>query len=88
MLLNRIESGLVIELKIPDLKTVKEMITQFLKDANLTLSADIIDYLASTSINNASELKGTINKIKAMTELGNKQITLDVIQQELKPLMY
>lgn len=87
MLLNRIENGLVIELKIPDPKTVKEMITQFLKDANLTLSADIIDYLASTSINNASELKGIIKKIKVIKELGNKKITLELIQQELIPLM-
>lgn len=80
MLINRIESGLTVELKTPE--TLKAMITQFLKDADLTVNADIIDYLASTSVNNASKLKRLINKIKFIKEIGNKEITPEIIQQE------
>lgn len=82
-LINRIEKGLVIELKKPDSKVVKELIIKFSKDVDLAIGSDIIDYLTSVEIDNPSILKGIINKIKVLSEFSNKEVSLDLVKKEI-----
>ncbi|MCD7827910.1 MAG: chromosomal replication initiator protein DnaA [Clostridiales bacterium] len=77
----RFESGLIADIQPPDLETRIAIIIQKANDHNLTLSKQIINYIAEKIKDNIRQIEGTINKIAAMQTLYGITPTMSSIQQ-------
>lgn len=78
---SRFESGLIADIQPPDLETRTAIIIKKAEDHNLTLSKQIINYIAEKIKDNIRQIEGTLNKISAMENLYGISPTMGSIQQ-------
>ena len=87
---SRLAGGLVVDIEIPDLelktkiikKKIEEIQNQFKE--NITLSEDVITYVASESKTNIRELIGVLNRVIAFSRVHNKNLTISDCKNILK----
>lgn len=82
----RFESGLIADIQPPDVETRIAIIMKKAQDSNLTLSKQIINYIAEKIKDNIRQIEGTINKISAMQTLYGIDPTMGSIQQIIQDI--
>ena len=77
-LISRFQSGLVVDIQPPDFETKVAIIEHKLHLLNLSLSKEIIDYIANLCQVNIRQIESIVNRLKAMISLTNQEITINV----------
>ena len=87
---SRFQSGLKIELHMPKyeelvviLKKKMELKKAELKK-DISISDEIIDLIIKNISSNVREMEGALNKLMMYADLGDKKITMEIAQRELK----
>lgn len=80
-LISRFEWGMIADISAPDLETKTAIIEAKTKEKNFSLSAEIVNYLASVMISNIRELEGVLNRIIALSQLQERILTLEDVKQ-------
>ncbi len=86
-LLSRFASGLVADIKPPDLETRKAIIKKKAHQKNVGLSEEIIHFLAHNITHNVRDLEAAVTKIKSIVELLNEKLTLKRVETELHDVL-
>jgi chromosomal replication initiator protein len=82
-LVNRFVSGMVVRMDAPDFETRRRICAQRAEGMKLTLSQEVIEYIAGTISANVRELEGALVKLAAFGSLSGQPITATVAQQVL-----
>lgn len=85
-LLSRLEWGMIADITSPDLETRIAILETKCKEKNVTVSAEIVNYIATMVHNNIRELEGALNRILAYSQLNNAELSFDKIKQILSSL--
>jgi len=83
---SRFASGLVVEVKPPDLQTKLSILRKKSKEMGIYLPTDVSLLIAKTINSNIRELEGSLNKLKAYSEMLGRTITLEMAREVLKDL--
>ncbi len=83
---SRFVSGLVVEVKQPDLDTKLSIIRKKAKELNIFIPHDVTLFIAKTVNTNVRELEGSLLKLKAYSEIMDRPITLDMTRDVLKDI--
>ncbi len=79
-LLSRFKWGLSVELSRPDYDTRLEMLRSRAQREGVSLSEDVLSFLASRIKTNFRELEGTLTSLVAFATLGHKDITVELAE--------
>ncbi len=85
-LLSRFQWGLVADIQPPELETRIAILQQKAEENGITLSGEIIDFIASNVTSNIRELEGALIRLLAYSSLNGQDINLDVARDVLKNL--
>ncbi|HEO64960.1 MAG TPA: chromosomal replication initiator protein DnaA, partial [Spirochaetes bacterium] len=86
-LLSRFASGLVADIKPPDLETRKAIIKKKAHQKDVGLSEEIIHFLANNITQNVRDLEAAVTKVKSIVELLNEKLTLKRVEIELHDVL-
>ncbi len=81
---SRFISGLVVEVKKPDLDTKLSIIRKKAKELDIKIPHDVSLLIAKTITSNVRELEGSLSRLKAYSEMLGRPITLDFAREVLK----
>ncbi len=83
-LVSRFEWGLVADIKQPDYETRVAILRKKASDDDLTLDADVIDFIARFCTSSVRELEGAVIKLLAFSSLTNQEITVELAHRALQ----
>lgn len=86
-LVSRFEWGLVVDLQPPDFETRVAILKKKCETKNISLSDDVVFYLAENISGNIRMLEGALNRIVAVASLFEKEITIDMVKEYLKEML-
>jgi chromosomal replication initiator protein len=86
-LVSRFEWGLVVDLQPPDFETRVAILKKKCETKNITLSDDVIFYIADNIIGNIRMLEGALNRLVAVSLLFEKELTIDTTKEYLKEML-
>jgi chromosomal replication initiator protein len=80
----RFESGLMADIGLPDLETRMAIVKQLIEsDGAISMSLEVIKFLANVYKNNIRELEGGFNKITAVCSCFNEEPTLETVKKAI-----
>lgn len=79
--ISRFEWGMIADISAPDYETKLAIIGEKLKEKDFTLNSEITNYLARAIQNNIRELEGVLNRIMALSQLQNRQLSLEEVKE-------
>ncbi len=79
--------GLIADIQSPDYETRMAILKNKLETECLSISEDIIKYIAENITTNIRDLEGAINKIKAYSRLENRSIDMEIAEKALKDVI-
>lgn len=82
-LVNRFVSGMVVRMDAPDFETRCRICAQRMAGMKLSLSQEVIEYIAGSISTNVRELEGALVKLAAFASLSGRAVTLAAAQQVL-----
>ncbi|MEN8126205.1 MAG: chromosomal replication initiator protein DnaA [Planctomycetota bacterium] len=82
-LVNRFVSGMVVRMDAPDFETRRRICVQRAASMKLSLSQEVIEYIAGSISANVRELEGALVKLAAFGSLSSQEINLNLAQQVL-----
>lgn len=85
-LISRFEWGMIADISVPDLETRYAILEAKCAEKSVSLSPDILSYVAENIQNNVRELEGALNRIIAYHQLNNTELTLEMVQSVLGSL--
>lgn len=80
---SRFESGLLTDIQPPDFETRVAILRIKAQKLNLYLSDGIFNYIAENIQSNVRQLEGAVKKIKAMHELVDEEVDIDLAQRAI-----
>ena len=80
----RFEMGIVVDIEPPPLETRIEILKKWCSDLRLDIKGDILEFIAQNFSNNVRELEGAFNKVTAIADIENADITMDFVKNVLK----
>ncbi len=83
-LISRFNWGITVDIQPPDYETRIAILRKKTKEKNLEVKNDVHEYIANNIVSNIRELEGALNTIKALSELTNQKIDLNLAKQALK----
>jgi chromosomal replication initiator protein len=83
-LLSRFKWGLSCDLQQPDFETRLAILEHMMYNDGITLSRDVVEYVAHNINNNIRELRGALVSLLAQASLNRKEVTLELAKQILK----
>ena len=86
-LISRFKSGLVADIKPPDLETRKAILKQKTHQYGLDLEEEMIQHLALHITNNVRDLEAGIIKLKSIKILLKEKITIKTVEEHLKEVL-
>jgi len=86
-LLSRFKWGLTADLQNPDFETRMEILRRKIYKDGITLSDEILEYIASHVTNNVRELEGALVSLLAQSMLNKREITLEVAAKLINKLV-
>jgi chromosomal replication initiator protein len=86
-LLSRFKWGLTADLQNPDFETRMEILRRKTYKDGITLSEEILEYIASHVTNNVRELEGALVSLLAQSMLNRREITLEVAAKLITKLV-
>ena len=85
-LLTRLQQGLVVDIKTPDLETRMAILKAKAEMDDLYLSEDVCLMIASNIKNNIRELEGALVRLEAEASIQETEITLDIAKEALSEM--
>lgn len=82
-LISRFEWGLIVDINKPDLETRRAILAAKCVEKELTLTDDILEFIASVVQSNIRELEGALNRVVAHSQLHGGTTTLDDVKNLL-----
>ena len=84
---SRFEWGLMADIGAPDYETRMAILRRKVESDDMSLSDDILNYIANNIKSNIRELEGALTKIVALSKLNKKEITIELAEEALKDLI-
>ncbi len=81
---SRFNAGMIVEIQKPDYESRIQIFRKKAALMNLSVSNDVIEFLASSVEGNIRELEGILNLILCQTDLKNKELNINEIKELLK----
>lgn len=85
-LISRFHWGLTADIQPPDLETRIAILRKKTEDYGMTISGDIIDYIANNITSNIRELEGCLIKLLANASLTSKEIDFDLAKRTVREI--
>jgi chromosomal replication initiator protein len=86
-LLSRFKWGLTADLQTPDFETRMEILRRKIYKDGITLSEEVLEYIASHVTNNVRELEGALVSLLAQSMLNKREITLELAAKLINKLV-
>lgn len=86
-LLSRFKWGLAADLQEPDFKTRIEILKRKTYQDGITITDEVLEYIASHITNNIRELEGALISLLAQSTLNRKEITMELAKQMIDKLV-
>ena len=83
----RLEMGLLVDVKSPDLETRIALVDEKSRLLGVTLPENICEYIANSITNNVRELEGAVKKIVALKTIMGMEITLPVVKEAIADII-
>ncbi|OPL19683.1 MAG: hypothetical protein AVO35_01545 [Candidatus Aegiribacteria sp. MLS_C] len=83
-LISRFQWGLVADIKPPEYETRLAILMLLVKDEELEVGHDVLDYIASSIRKNVRQLSGVIHRLAAISRLTGCRIDMNMAQKEIK----
>ena len=84
---SRFEWGLMADIGTPDYETRMAILRRKVETDDMTLSDDILNYIANNIKSNIRELEGALNKLLAYSNLEKTEITMEIAVKELQNII-
>ena len=81
---NRFSRGINVDLQPPDFETRLAILKRKCDNQVCHISMDVLEYIARNVNTNVRDLEASLTKLIAYSNLLNKEITLDIAQEQLK----
>lgn len=81
---SRFNAGMIVEIPAPDIESRIQILKKKSLMLNISLTTEIVDYLASSIEGNIREIEGVLNSILCQTQLKNKDLGLNEIKNLTK----
>lgn len=81
---SRLQGGLVVDIQTPDLETRIAILRRKMEDLDLFITEDVLTLIASRIKTNIRELEGSLVRLKAVSELMNVEIEIELVKEQLK----
>ena len=82
-LINRLISGMVVEIDPPDFEVRREILSRRAASMNCVMPDDVLDFVAQRMARNVRELEGALYKLVALASLTKDPITLELARNSL-----
>ena len=79
----RLQWGLVVDIQPPDLETRIAILRRKMEGLDLNVTEDVLTLIASRIKTNIRELEGSLVRLKAVSELMNVEIEIDMVKEQL-----
>ena len=79
---SRFEWGLMADIGAPDYETRMAILRRKVESDDMSLSDDILNYIANNIKSNIRELEGALNKLLAYSNLEKKEITMEIAKYD------
>jgi len=76
-LVSRFEWGMVADIQAPDLETRMAILRTKMEKKGVSISEDILFYIAENVLNNIRELEGALNRLAVYQQMENRALVLD-----------
>lgn len=83
----RFEMGVLADIQPPDIETRKAIIKRKSQSLGITLSENVIDYIATKIKNNIRQLEGTVKKIEALKRVYGVMPSMEQVQNIVKDVV-
>ena len=84
---SRFEWGLMADIGAPDYETRMAILRRKVESDDMSLSDDILNYIANNIKSNIRELEGALNKLLAYSNLEKTEITMEIARKELQNII-
>ena len=84
---SRFEWGLMADIGAPDYETRMAILRRKVESDDMSLSDDILNYIANNIKSNIRELEGALNKLLAYSNLEKTEITMEIAKKELQNII-
>ncbi len=81
---SRFSQGMIVDIPAPDLESRAAILRAKAAQNSITLSDDVVDYLASSIEGNIRELEGALNTILCQSQLLGKTLSVDEVKVIIK----
>jgi chromosomal replication initiator protein len=80
----RLQWGLVVDIQTPDLETRLAILRRKMEALDIYITEDVLTLIASRIKTNIRELEGSLVRLKAVSELMNVEIEVDLVKEQLQ----
>jgi chromosomal replication initiator protein len=84
---SRFEWGLIADISYPDFETRMAILRKKEENDGYNIDDDVIEYIATNIKSNIRELEGALNKLVALSNLENREITVKLAEEALKDII-
>lgn len=86
-LTSRFQNGMLMDIQPPDYETRKAIILSKMREINITLSDEVIEYICENITTNCRELNGAFNIVSSFYALENGNVPLELVVSKLAPMV-
>jgi chromosomal replication initiator protein len=86
-LVSRFESGLVVDIRVPDPDTRLGILIKRSEENKLKVEKGVLELISNIITDNIRELEGTLNKVVAYSALMHKELTVELAEDVLKDVI-
>lgn len=84
---SRFEWGILADISMPDYETRVAILKKKEESEGYNIDDKVIDYIANNIKSNIRELEGALNKLIALSNLENREITVELAEEALKDII-
>ncbi|MFY9457947.1 MAG: chromosomal replication initiator protein DnaA [Candidatus Spechtbacterales bacterium] len=84
---SRFQGGMIADIGYPDFEMRVAILRSKIKEKNVELPPDVVEYIAEHIQNNIRELEGTLNVLLASSKMGGVEITLENAKKHLNHII-